>query len=73
MVRCVKLGKFTPGRGRIALQLLEHREPAVGGCVGMRSAELPAALGQAVPPLRPLSGQIILGKSWGYAGVRDGG
>lgn len=43
MVRCVKLGKFTLGSGRIALQLLEHMEPAVGECVSMESAELPSA------------------------------
>lgn len=68
MLRCVKPGKFTPGSGRIALQLLEHREPPVGKCVGMKSAELPSARNLQ----RPLSSQIILGKSWGYTSVSEG-
>lgn len=67
LVRCVKLGKFPLGSGRVALQLLKHVEPPIGKCVGTKSAELPSSsdLGAGSAPLEATEQPDILGKSQG--------
>lgn len=67
VVRRVKLGKFTLGSGRVALQLLKPVEPPVGKCVGTRRAELPSSsdLGAGSAPLEATEQPGILGKSQG--------